>query len=125
MSSVDGRIPAPDTSPYAVIQASPQFQELKRRHRSFTFPLAVGFLVWYFIYVLLAAYAPAFMATKVIGTINIGLIMGLLQFVSTFAITALYIRFANNTMDPLVENIKKAHAEDEAARGEHGEESAR
>ena len=42
------------------------------------------FLAWYLLYVLLADYAHDFMSTKVVGNINIGLILGLLQFVSTF-----------------------------------------
>ena len=58
------------------------------------------FLTWYFVYVLLATYAADFMATKVLGNINLGLILGLGQFVSTFVITALYVRFANRDLDP-------------------------
>ena len=45
------------------------------------------FLAWYLLYVLLANYAPSFMAIKVVGNINVGLVFGLLQFVSTFVIT--------------------------------------
>ena len=33
-----------------------------RRFRRFVFPMTALFLVWYFLYVLLAAYAPDFMA---------------------------------------------------------------
>ena len=47
------------------------------------------------------------MATKVVGNINIGLIFGLLQFVSTFAITALYVRFANRKLDPIADRIAR------------------
>ena len=58
------------------------------------------FLVWYGIYVMLGAFADEFMATKVWGDINVGLIIGLGQFLSTFIITALYVRFANRELDP-------------------------
>ena len=64
-----------------------EFADLRRRFRSFVFPMTALFLVWYFLYVLLAAYAPDFMANKVFGNINVGLLLGLGQFVSTFAIT--------------------------------------
>ncbi len=67
---------------------SEEFQELRKTHRSFVFPMAVFFLVWYFAYVLLADYAHDFMSIKVLGNINMGIVLGLLQFVSTFAITA-------------------------------------
>lgn len=81
-------------------QASPEFQELKRRLRAFVFPMTIAFLVWYFLYVLLAVYAVDFMSRKVWGEINVGLVFGLLQFVTTFGITALYIRFAGREVDP-------------------------
>ena len=45
------------------------------------------FLIWYAAYVLLGAFAHDFMATRVWGDINVGLIIGLGQFVSTFLIT--------------------------------------
>ncbi|GAA1639186.1 hypothetical protein GCM10009764_71800 [Nocardia ninae] len=64
------------------------------------------FLVWYLSYVLLGAYAHDFMATKVFGNINVGLLLGLAQFVSTFAITALYVRFANRELDPRAAAIR-------------------
>ncbi len=68
--------------------------------------MSVAFLVWYFAYVLLAVYAPTFMATKLSGHITVGLIVGLLQFVTTFAITMIYVRFANRRLDPLAEELR-------------------
>ena len=88
------------------VQQEPKFQELRRRHRSFVFPMAIAFLLWYFAYVLLADYAHDFMSTKVIGNINIGLILGLLQFVSTFAITMWYVSFANKKLDPIAAEMR-------------------
>lgn len=81
-------------------QNSEEFQSLKKTHRNFVFPVAIGFLVWYFVYVLLAAYAYDFMSIKVWGSINIGLVLGLLQFVTTFGITTWYVTFANRKLDP-------------------------
>ena len=57
------------------------------------------FLIWYTTYVILGAFANDFMATKVWGEINVGLLIGLGQFLSTFVITALYVRFANRELD--------------------------
>ncbi|MDQ3826249.1 MAG: DUF485 domain-containing protein, partial [Actinomycetota bacterium] len=37
----------------------------------------------------------------------IGLIFGLLQFVSTFAITTIYVRFANRYLDPVSSRIRE------------------
>ena len=64
------------------------------------------FLIWYATYVLLGAFAHDFMATKVMGNVNVGLLLGLGQFVTTFVITGLYVRFANNELDPRAEAIR-------------------
>ena len=92
---------------YMAVQQSAEFQALRRRFRNFVLPVTGGALLWYFMYVLLAAYAPGFMARPVFGNINIGLILGLLQFVTTFAITALYIRFAERSLDPASSRIRE------------------
>ncbi len=46
------------------------------------------------------------MATRVWGNINVGLLLGLAQFVTTFLITGLYIRFANRQLDPRAAAIR-------------------
>lgn len=92
---------------YEKVQATPEFAELRRKLRRFVFPMSAAFLVWYLLYVLLASYAPAFMSIKVFGNINVGLIIGLLQFVSTFVITTAYVRYANRHLDPAAEKIRE------------------
>ncbi|MEH3129891.1 MULTISPECIES: DUF485 domain-containing protein [Mycolicibacterium] len=89
------------------MQASPEFQELRSRLRRFVFPMTAFFLVWYAVYVLLGAFAHDFMATKVFGDVNIGLIIGLGQFLTTFVITGLYVRFANRELDPRAAAIRE------------------
>nr|WP_233528711.1 DUF485 domain-containing protein [Antrihabitans stalagmiti] len=88
------------------MQASPEFQDLRKRLRNFVFPMTAFFLIWYVVYVLLAAYAHDFMATKLFGNINVGLVLGLAQFVTTFAITGIYVRFANKQLDPRAAAIR-------------------
>lgn len=96
---------APD---FAAIQNSPEFAALRRRFRRFVFPMSALFFVWYLTYVVLAAYAREFMSHQVVGSVNVGLVLGLLQFVSTVAITAGYVRFARNRIDPRVAAIRAA-----------------
>lgn len=88
-------------------QAEPEFQELRRRLRRFIFPITGLFLAWYLLYVLLASYAAGFMSIKLFGNINVGLIFGLLQFLSTFAITMWYVKFADRQIDPLAGSIRE------------------
>jgi uncharacterized membrane protein (DUF485 family) len=108
----DSQVPSPPDGVYARVHADARYAELRRRHRSFVVPVALLFLGWYFLYVLMADYAHDFMSTKVLGNINVGLIFGLLQFVSTFAITMWYVRFADRRLDPLADELRN-----EAERG--------
>jgi uncharacterized membrane protein (DUF485 family) len=74
--------------------------------RRFVFPMSALFLLWYSVYVLLGAFAHDFMAIKVWGDINVGLLIGLGQFLSTFVITAIYVVWANRELDPRAEAIR-------------------
>jgi uncharacterized membrane protein (DUF485 family) len=93
-------------SSYVEVQQSAEFVDLRRRFRRFVFPMTALFLAWYFLYVLLAAFAPSFMAIKLFGNINVGLVLGLGQFVSTFAITILYVRWADREFDPTAGRLR-------------------
>ena len=91
---------------YIATQRSAEFQELRSKLRRFVFPMTAFFLIWYASYVLLGAFAHDFMAIKVFGNVNVGLLLGLGQFVTTFAITGLYVRFANKELDPRAAAIR-------------------
>ena len=73
--------------------------------RNFVFPMTVAFFLWYSLYVLLSVYARGFMSIKLIGNINVALLLGLLQFVTTFLIAWYYSRFAAQKVDPLADKI--------------------
>ena len=88
------------------VQTSPEFAELRSRLRRFVFPMSAAFMLWYLAYVLMASYAPEVMAIPVLGYINLGIVVGLLQFVSTFVITGLYVRYAGARLDPVAESIR-------------------
>ncbi|WP_308416647.1 DUF485 domain-containing protein [Streptomyces sp. AJS327] len=95
-----------DTRDYVQVQQSPEFTELRRSYRSFAFPLTFAFIAWYLLYVLLSNYAGGFMATKVVGNINVAFVLGLAQFVTTFLIAWWYSRHAATKLDPKAEAIK-------------------
>ncbi|WP_299536682.1 DUF485 domain-containing protein [uncultured Streptomyces sp.] len=96
----------PTTEAFIEVQEGAEFSDLRRAHRSFAFPLTVAFVSWYLLYVLLCNYAGDFMATKVVGNINVALVLGLAQFATTFLIAWLYSRHANAKLDPKAAAIK-------------------
>ena len=96
----------PTEAQYVAVLETREFQDLRKRYRGWVLPVTAGALLWYFAYVVLAAYARDFMSQKLVGNINVGLVMGLLQFVTTFAITGLYIRYADRVLDPASSRIR-------------------
>ena len=107
---------------YLAAQSSPEFVELKRRFRRFAFPMTVAFFTWYLLYDLLSTYASDFMATQVFGNVNVGILLGLAQFVTTFAITHLYVAHANRQTDPIADEMRNRLEHHEfAQRGGTGE----
>lgn len=96
------------------VQASPEFTQLRKAFRSFAFPMTAVFLVWYLAYVLASILAKDLMMTHVFGNVTVGILFGLLQFVSTFLITWLYIRHMNKDVDPIA--VKLRHELEESAR---------
>ncbi|MCW2538608.1 MAG: hypothetical protein JWN95_333 [Frankiales bacterium] len=111
MSSTSDRPPTGAPPPlgdgYVLVSNSDDFAALRRTFRRFVFPMTALFLLWYALYVLLSNYAHGFMSTKVAGNIHLGLVLSLLQFVSTFAITILYARWADHTFDPAAAELSE------------------
>jgi uncharacterized membrane protein (DUF485 family) len=90
---------------YDRLHEEAEFTELRRRYRGFVFPATVAFLAWYLLYVVMSMWATDFMNQQVVGNINVALVVGLLQFVTTFALAYVYSQFANKRLDPLAREL--------------------
>ncbi|MER7080730.1 Uncharacterized membrane protein, DUF485 family [Saccharopolyspora antimicrobica] len=97
----------PERLDFRTIEESPEFRALRRRLKWFVFPATAFFLIWYIGYVAVAAYAREFMARPLIGEINVGLVLGVAQFVTTVGLTMLYLRFARRHIDPKVDELRQ------------------
>ncbi|MFE9045768.1 DUF485 domain-containing protein [Streptomyces sp. NPDC007818] len=84
---------------YLEVQRSPAFQEVRRRYRRFVVPATLAFLVWYLAYVVAATAAPGLMARTVAGSVNLAMVAGLGQFLTTFLLTWAYARHARLRRD--------------------------
>ncbi|MDX2564372.1 DUF485 domain-containing protein [Streptomyces sp. TX20-6-3] len=84
---------------YLEVQRSPAFQEVRSRYRRFVFPAALAFLLWYLAYVVAATAAPGLMARPVVGVVNVAMVAGLGQFLTTFLLTWAYARHARLRRD--------------------------
>ncbi|MFD0146778.1 MULTISPECIES: DUF485 domain-containing protein [unclassified Streptomyces] len=84
---------------YLEVQRSPAFQEVRSRYRRFVIPAALAFLIWYLAYVVAATAAPGLMARPVLGMVNVAMLAGLGQFLTTFLLTWAYARHARLRRD--------------------------
>ncbi|WP_137992863.1 DUF485 domain-containing protein [Streptomyces vilmorinianum] len=84
---------------YLEVQRSPAFQEVRSRYRRFVIPASLAFLLWYLAYVVAATAAPGLMARPVAGMVNVAMLAGLGQFLSTFLLTWAYARHARLRRD--------------------------
>ncbi|MFE9771612.1 DUF485 domain-containing protein [Streptomyces sp. NPDC005931] len=84
---------------YLEVQRSAAFQEVRSRYRRFVTPTVVAFFVWYVAYVVTATTAPALMGRPVAGAVNVGMLAGLGQFLTTFLLTWAYTRHARLRRD--------------------------
>ncbi|WGX97083.1 DUF485 domain-containing protein [Nocardioides sp. L-11A] len=108
---------------YDELHAAPEFAELKRRYRGFVFPATIAFLSWYLLYVVLSNWAGELMSKQVVGNINVALVFGLLQFVTTFLIAWLYARYSSARLDPLARELDERfvalEGKSSRGRGDH------
>ncbi|MEU5212915.1 DUF485 domain-containing protein [Streptomyces sp. NPDC020742] len=113
---VGGPVSAPEAPPaarpaaydevYLAVQRSGAFQEVRRRYRRFVVPATVAFLAWYLAYVIASVAAPGLMARPVAGALNVALLAGLGQFVTTFLLTWAYARHARLRRDRAALDIR-------------------
>jgi uncharacterized membrane protein (DUF485 family) len=90
------------------IAASREFQDLMATKRIFIVPAFLFFVIYYFALPILVGYAPHFMATKVIGVVNLAYLFALSQFFMAWIIAALYVKAANRFDDLARDIFEKA-----------------
>ncbi|MFF0681120.1 DUF485 domain-containing protein [Streptomyces tendae] len=84
---------------YLEVQRSAAFQEVRSRYRRFVVPAVAAFFLWYVAYVVTATTAPTLMARPVAGAVNVAMVAGLGQFLTTFLLTWAYARHARLRRD--------------------------
>ncbi len=90
---------------WQAVEQSPEFRELIASKRRFVLPATIFFLAWYFGFVLLAGYAPDFMARSVYEGLTVGYTLALSQFVVVGALGLMYLRRAERVFDPLADKV--------------------
>ena len=97
---------------YDELVQTEEFKEVRRRVARFVVPATAVFLSWYLLYVVMSNWAHDFMSNRVFGHVNVALIFGLLQFLSTFVIAWRYARHMNNKVDGLAHDLDVRYNEE-------------
>ncbi|MCW7945983.1 membrane protein [Streptomyces hygroscopicus] len=84
---------------YLEVQRSAAFREVRSRYRRFVIPGFAVFFSWYVGYVVTAQTAPGLMTRPVAGAVNVAMVAGLGQFLTTFVFTWAYARHARLRRD--------------------------
>lgn len=104
---------------YDHLAAKDEFAQLRHLYRRFIVPATVVFLAWYGLYVVMSMFAGEFMNRVLFANINVALVFGLLQFVSTFGIAWLYSRYSTTHLDPLAAQLAEEYDADRASRSDN------
>ncbi len=97
-------------SMYAHIRRNPRFQELVAKRTRFAGILAAIVLIMFYGFVLLVAFAPGLIGSRLIEGSNLtfGIAAGLFQFIFFWVLTFVYVRRANGEFDDINKEIVQA-----------------
>lgn len=96
------------TAEFVAVADSAEYRELRSTFVNFAFSMTIAALIAYFTYVVLSIYAVDFMSQPFLGLkgTNLGIVIGLAQFVIVWVWTAIYVRFTAKRIDPRSDALK-------------------
>ena len=90
------------------IRQHPDFIQLVRRKQRLTWSLTLAMLVIYYGFVLLVAFAPGVLGQPLNGGVtSVGMLVGVVIVILSFALTGLYVQRTNAVLDPLNDKLKQ------------------
>lgn len=91
------------------IKSNPKYAELVGKRTRFAWILSIVMLVIYYSFIMVIAFAPSSLATKISegSVISVGLPVGIAIILSAFVLTGIYVFRANGEFDELTNQIKE------------------
>lgn len=72
--------------------------------------VALGFtaamLVVYFGFILLIAFAPGFLAERIVDGLSVGIVLGVVVILATWVLTWTYVRWTNRVYEPAIRELE-------------------
>ena len=97
---VDGR-PEPDYDDVSALEA------IASRRLRVALALTAAMLVVYFGFILLIAFAKDFLSRTVTDGLSVGMALGVLVILATWALTWTYVRWANRVYEPALDELRE------------------
>jgi uncharacterized membrane protein (DUF485 family) len=85
----------------------PDFLELTASKTRISLVLTMLILIIYYGFIFLVAFHPHFFGRKITTNITLGIPIGIGVILASWVLTGIYVRWANNRYDTLVENVKE------------------
>jgi uncharacterized membrane protein (DUF485 family) len=94
---------------YEQVKLNPKFQQLVKRRSRWAWCLASVVLLMYFVFILLIAFTPHWLATPIVegGMMTWGIPLGIAIIVFAFVLTGIYVHKANTDFDHINQHILK------------------
>lgn len=90
------------------IRQMPEYHALTQARKKILIPLSILVLLAYFGFVIAIGYFPASLGVSLTGgTTSLGVFLGLALIFLCFAITGIYVRYANKVLEPLIKQIQQ------------------
>jgi uncharacterized membrane protein (DUF485 family) len=93
--------------PFADVQRSAAFARLRHRARRYVAAMTALFLGTFVVIVAIAVWAPGSFALKVVGHVNLGLLLAVGLILLPALVSAVHLRYAGRRLDPLAERIRE------------------
>jgi uncharacterized membrane protein (DUF485 family) len=97
--AVDGR-PEPDFDDVSALEA------IASRRLRVALALTAAMLVVYFGFILLIAFAKGFLSERIVSGLTVGMALGVLVILATWALTWIYVRWANRVYEPALDELR-------------------
>ena len=85
----------------------PEFKDLAARKNRFSINLTIITLIIYYGFIFLLAFKRDLFASKVVGNVTFGILLGIGVIISCWVLTGVYVRWANDKYDAMVARIQE------------------
>ena len=90
------------------IKNHPKYQELTTKRTRFAWTLSIIMLVVYYAFIMVIAFNPALLGTKIgSGVMTLGIPVGIAIIFIAFILAGIYVRRANGEFDQLTKEVKE------------------